>query len=165
MSKDNPKSFADLDIRTLRRTAVEDFAVPVEKDANKDTVLAALAEQNIGWDLYCKLMGWNAPEATPEPVVATADADEAEPVVAAPETYNVGGEEVIIRTAEAPTPNVKEKYLVKMERKNPQYNTRGHKFTQEHPYALVDREVCDYLLEKETGFRMAFPNELEEFYG
>lgn len=159
MSKDNPQGFADLDVKTLRRTAVEDFAVPVEANANKDTVLAALAEQNIGWDMYCKLMGWNATPAIP---VITDEADE--PVDEAPATYNVGGEEVIIRTAAAPSPNVKEKFLVKMERKNPQYNTMGHKFTQDHPYALVDREVCDYLLEREKGFRLAFPNELEEFY-
>lgn len=162
MSKDNPKSFADLDIRTLRRTAVEDFAVAIEPDANKDTVLAALAEQNIGWDLYCKLMGWNA-TPTVEPAVVPVITEE-EPVVVEQETYNIGGEEVIIRTAEAPSPSVKEKYLVKMERKNPQFNTRGHKFTQEHPYALVDRDDCDFILEHEKGFRMAFPSELEEFY-
>jgi len=164
MSKENPQSFSDLDVKTLRRTAVEDFAVPVAADANKQTVLAALAEQNIGWDMYCKLMGWNLPAATPAAAPEVGDdADADEPVVQ--KTYNVGGEEVIIRTAEAPTPNVQEKFLVKMERKNPQYNTRGHKFTQDHPYALVDREVCDYLLEKEDGFRMATPRELEEFYG
>lgn len=163
MSKENPSGFVDLDIKTLRRTAVEDFAVPVDSDANKDTVLAALTEAGIGWDMYCKLMGWNEPVTDPIPVL-TDEGDEAvEPV--APKTHLIGGEEVIIHTAEAPVPQVKEKYLLKMERKNPQFNIRGHKFTKEHPYALVDRADLDHILDNEKGFRMATPRELEEFYG
>lgn len=154
MSKENPEGFADLEIGELRRTAVEDFAVDIKADANKKTVLAALVEDGVEWEQYATLKGLNSPEPEPDPEAApeveTADAGIYEP-------------EVEIITAEA-LPKT-QKYLVKMERANVRYDTRGYRFTQEHPYSLVDPKDIDYILETEKGFRMATPRELEEYYG
>lgn len=152
MSKENPESFADLPIEELRRTAVEDFAADIKANANQKTVLAALVEDGVEWEQYATLKGLNKPE--PEPVVV-------EPVVVAP----VVEEEVEIVTAGPVAPQRTQKYLLKMERENVRFDVRGHKFTQEHPYALVSADDADHILTKEKGFRMAFPSELEEFYG
>lgn len=153
MSKENPESFADLDVATLRATAIEDFAVDIKATDNKATVLAALVESGVEWNEYAKLKGL-AVEPEPEPVI--------EPVaVAAPEPE----EEVEIITAGPLAPSRTQKYLLKMDRENVRFDIRGHKFTQEHPYALVNADDADYILTKEKGFRMAYPSELEEFYG
>lgn len=154
MSKENPERFDDLDVRVLRKTAIEDFAVDVKADDNKATVLAALVEAGVEWPQYAELKGLAKPEPAPvldpAPEVETADA-------ALPE------QEVEIITA-APLAPV-QKYLIKMNRDNVRFDVRGHKFTKEHPYALVNAEDANYILEKEKGFAMATPRELEEFYG
>lgn len=156
MSKEIPESFNDLDVAELRRTAVEDFAVDIKATDNKKTVLAALVEDGVEWEQYAALKGLSVPE--PEPVVEPAP--EVEPAEA-----TIPEPEVEIITATAPAPNAVQKYLIRMERDNVRYDTRGYKFTQEHPYALVNADDANYILEKEIGFRMATPRELEEFYG
>jgi hypothetical protein len=156
MSKEIPESFNDLDVAELRRTAVEDFAVDIKATDNKKTVLAALVEDGVEWEQYATLKGLNVPE--PEPVVEAApEVETADATIPEPEV------EIITATALAPSPV--QKYLIRMERDNVRYDTRGYKFTQEHPYALVNADDANYILEKEIGFRMATPRELEEFYG
>lgn len=152
MSKENPESFNDLLVEELRRTAIEDFAVDIKATDNKKTVIAALVEDGVEWEQYATLKGLNTVKSDPTPPPAAYTPPE--PVVE---------QEVEIITAEA-LPKT-QKYLVKMERDNVRYVTRGYNFTKEHPYALVDPEDIDYVLEKEIGFRMATPRELEEFYG
>lgn len=147
-----PTGFADLDVAELRRTAVEDFACDITATANKNTVLAALAEDGVTWEKYAVLKG-----IVPEPVVPVVIP---EVVVAQPAV----AQEVEIITAEAINPKSIQKFLIKMERENVRFDVRGHKFTKEHPYALVDAADADYILEKEKGFRMARPSEVEEFY-
>ena len=156
-----PKGFEDLKPTELYRSAIEDFAVPVEEaDKNKKKVLlAALVESGVTWADYVA----QHPEVAPEPAVVTTtdmgartDALSVEPVVE---------EEVVIRTAEAPKPQVREKFLIKMVRDNAVYEVKGVRFTAQHPYALVPEGMANYLLEREDGFRMATPSELREFYG
>lgn len=149
MSKENPVSFNDLTVDELLRTAVEDFAVDVKKGDSKKTIIAALVEDGVEWSQYAALKGLNAPE--PEAPVA-----EEAPVVAKEEAP------VEIVTYQPPAPE--QKYLIKMDRKNPLFEILGHRFTQEHPYALVTGEEAEHLVTKEEGFRMAYPSELEEFY-
>lgn len=160
------KSFKDLDVEELRRSAVEDFAVDVEPDANKKEILAAILETGITWADYVK----QHPEVaqTEEPnreqeqsrgnVVTSSDVTGStdEPVAAEP---------VAVRVAEPVIKETADKYLIKMVRDNVLYETRGYRFTQEHPYALVNANDAQYILAKEDGFRQAFPDELEEFYG
>lgn len=54
--------------------------------------------------------------------------------------------------------------LVKMTRHNYTYEVRGHRFTREHPFALVTEEDAEYLTEVEGGFRYASPKEAREYY-
>jgi hypothetical protein len=162
MSKENPEKFADLDADLLYTSALEDFALPAteEDKGKKKALLALFTEYDIKWADYLARHPEIAPPAepeVPENVVTSTD------VTGAP---NEPVEEVRIVTASAPKPNVKEKYLMKMVRDNPRIDFPGRvSFTQEHPYQLVDEEMADYLLTKETGFRQATPGELREFYG
>jgi len=56
------------------------------------------------------------------------------------------------------------RFLLKMERKNASWQTRGGVvFSQEHPYQLVDEDEMDELLD-EGGFRRADPREVVKFY-
>lgn len=54
--------------------------------------------------------------------------------------------------------------LVKMERKNPTYQTFGITFTREHPYAVVNEDLAQRIIDMEEGFRMASPSEVKAFY-
>ena len=57
-----------------------------------------------------------------------------------------------------------ETMLVRMDRKNGIYETRGVTFTRDHPYALVDLDTAQDIFDNEEGFRPATPRELQEFY-
>ena len=156
-----PTGFSDLKPTELYRSAIEDFALPVDaEDKNKKSVLlAAFLEGGVEWKDYVAQHPEVAPDPEPEVEVAqnviTSDDIKAKPVE----------EEVVIRVKEDIPLSTNEKYLIKMTRDNLQFNVKGVKFTQEHPYALVSPDVADYLLTKEDGFRQATPSELREFYG
>lgn len=153
MSKENPTSFNDLDTETLRKTALEDFAVDIKADDNKKTILAALVEDGVTFDQYAKLKGLN-----------TVKSNAPTPPKVGPVVSEVPEQEVEIVTAQPITDGPQQKWLLKMERDNVRYDVRGHKFTAEHPYALVSPQDAEYILNHEKGFRQAFPSELEEFY-
>lgn len=157
-----PTGFSDLTPTELYRSAIEDFALPVEvEDKNKKKVLlAAFVEGGVSWSDYVAQHPEVAPDPepvveSPAPGVITSSDLKAKPIE----------EDVVIRVKEEIPLASNEKYLIKMTRDNPQFNVKGVKFTQEHPYALVSPDVADYLLTKEEGFRQATPSELREFYG
>ena len=54
--------------------------------------------------------------------------------------------------------------LVKMERKNPTFQTFGITFTREHPYAVVNEDLAQKIIDTEDGFRLASPSEARAFY-
>lgn len=188
MTKENdmakPKSFADLDTKELYRSAIEDFAIPVdEADKGKRKVLlAAFVEDGVTFAQYAACH----PEVVDEEAAAEAVLSEQlkagevitsnapshgsvdEPVetgllsvptapVAEPEVNVVVKQPLVVAPAD--------KFLLKMVRENPLFETRGYKFTKEHPYALVAADDAQYILEYEDGFRQALPSELAEFYG
>lgn len=145
--------FKDLDIAELRRSAVEDFAAEVGPKDNKAMVLAALVEAGVEWSDYVA----QHPEYAEEGPVADVITEDT--VVAEAQ------EPVKIVTKEPINVATQDKYLVKMVRDNPLFETYGYRFTQEHPYALVSAHVAEHLLTKEDGFRQATPMELQEYYG
>lgn len=161
-----PKSFKDLNAAELYRSAIEDFAIPVdEADKNKKRVLeAAFLESGVVWADYVA----QHPEVRDE---------EAEREQSLKDSLREGS--VITSDVVAPKPPVEEvvrvkeeipvatsdKYLLKMVRENPLFETCGYRFTTEHPYALVTAEAAQWILSKEEGFRQALPSELQEFYG
>lgn len=54
--------------------------------------------------------------------------------------------------------------LVVMTRSNGTYEIRGHRFTRDHPFALVKESDADYLIEVDGGFRIASPKEARAYY-
>jgi hypothetical protein len=162
------KSFKDLDVAELRRSAIEDFAVDIEPDASKKDVIAAFVETGIEWKDYVA----QHPEVAPaEEVNREPEATRAGAVVTSGdvtgrvEEYAEPEEAPVVRVAEPAIKQTDDPYLIKMVRDNTLYETRGYRFTQEHPYALVSSADAEFILSKEDGFRQAFPSELEEFYG
>lgn len=180
---EKPTKFEDLKPTELYRSAIEDFALPVEEeDKNKKKVLlAAFVEGGVGWADYVE----QHPEVAPDeeevreaelkgalgrgevitsnaPAHNTVDSTPVEPE----DKWDVeeGVEpEIVVAQPILPSPN--QQYLIKMVRDNPLFEIRGHRFTKEHPYALVSSVDADYILTKEDGFRQATPGELTEFYG
>lgn len=175
MSTENfPQRFEDLKPTELYRSAIEDFAIDVApEDKNKKTVLlAAFLESGVTWADYVA----QHPEVAPAPdpvdeklkvggVVTSSDVAGSVSDSLTVEEDRVGDEPVVIVTAQTPVYRPNEKLLIKMERENPLYEVRGHRFTDKNPYALVTPEDADYILRHETGFRQALPSELQEFYG
>lgn len=170
-----PKGFKDLTKDELIRSAVEDFAIELseEESANKKSVLAAFTESNLIWADYVSQHPEVAPE--PEPVVSITSNAPSHGVIGEDTVTGVLSEvaaapvdEVVEEIAVASNPDVPalpDKYLLKMTRENPLYQTRGYTFTDEHPYALTTAADAMWILENEEGFRQAYPQELAEFYG
>lgn len=167
MTDKKPTSFNNLGVAELRRSAAEDFAVPLEDGANKAMVLAALEESGVTWADYVA----QHPEVAPdEPEVSPSGKQEH---LTVPETTGnsdgphlrfTADEPGKIVVAEEPTYKAQDKYLIKMVRENLVYESAGLRFTQEHPYALANADQADHILGKEDGFRQATPAELREYY-
>jgi hypothetical protein len=54
--------------------------------------------------------------------------------------------------------------LVKMERLNRSFHTRGYSFSQEHPFVAMSSDKAQAIFDKEEGFRPATPKEAQDFY-
>lgn len=54
--------------------------------------------------------------------------------------------------------------LLKMDRKNGTFEALGHKFTREHPYALVSQQDAQDIIDMFDGFRLASPSEAKAYY-
>jgi hypothetical protein len=54
--------------------------------------------------------------------------------------------------------------LVKMERANFRYDILGHTFTREHPFVAMPADSAQAIFDKEEGFRLATPKEVQDFY-
>lgn len=57
-----------------------------------------------------------------------------------------------------------EEVLVKMERKNGTYEVFGYTFFKKHPFKSVPVSVAERLIREETGFRIALPSEVKDYY-
>ena len=147
-------SFDKLTLKELVRVADEDFAIELtdEEKKSKKLVIAAFAEVGRTFNDY--LMANPDQREKYEP----AEPDPTEGIAPLPKNVVEGG--VVVK------PQVQvsaEPYLIKMVRENPYYEVGKYKFTESHPYALVDAADAERVL-REEGFRQAFPSELEEFY-
>lgn len=166
-----PEKFEDLTAAELYRSALEDFAIPVEESdkTKKKVLLAAFAESGVHWADYVA----QHPEVVPEPVVSepqvprnvVTSEDVAPEVVSRVEEEKAADVEPNIIVAEPPRAKPQDVFLIKMTRDNVLFETRGHRFTQDHPYALVSPDDAEFILTQEDGFRQATPGELSEFYG
>lgn len=162
-------SFTKLKGDDLRAVAGA-FAVEVTDADNDKTIRASLVEDGVTAQMvaeqfpdFAELVGLERPvvveEVVPEPVPD---------VVTSPATRVVEPkeEEIVNEVITDPGINFTQagKFLVKMTRANPMFEIAGHRFTQDHPYALLDADRAEVVLSEE-GFRQAKPSELREYYG
>ena len=168
-------SFKDLKKDEL--LAVSDyFGVDVKKTDNKDSIVAALAEDGVTFDQYEEYKAATETEnddveGEPDPVAGVVTsakvtgADEGQDPgapVAEPEAKEESVRSGDRRKAAALVPDGYE--LVKKTRNNPVYEVRGYRFTDVHPYVLVKEDDVDFLVEVEGGFAVAKTSEVMDFY-
>jgi len=130
-------SFDTLKVAELKQIA-EDFAVDVTYQKGKKDIIAALAEEGVTWAIYKKAKGIEEEEE---------EMNAAE--LKKPEAKQVKQEDLV---------------LVKMTRANFRYDILGHTFTKEHPFVAMDKDTAQAIFDKEEGFVMATPKEVQEFY-
>ena len=58
----------------------------------------------------------------------------------------------------------KDSVLVRMTRANFRYDIMGYTFTKEHPFVAMKEEDAQEIFDREEGFRMATPREVQEYY-
>lgn len=131
-------SFETLKIAELRKIA-EDFAVETEGLKNKADIIAALAEEGVTFSVY-------------EKTVKKIE-DESE----------VEAQEVLPRF-DPKKQTDKDQVLVRMTRPNHRYDIQGHTFTKDHPFVAMKEEDAQKIFDKEEGFRLATPKEVQDFY-
>ena len=130
-------SFDTLKIAKLKQIA-EDFGVEIENLKNKNEIIAALSEEGVTWQVYEKTIKdvKEAEEETPE-VLPKFDPKKEIP---------------------------KDTVLVRMTRENFRYDIMGFTFTKEHPFVAMNQAKAQAIFDKEEGFRLATPAEVQEFY-
>lgn len=65
----------------------------------------------------------------------------------------------------SPNEDPGEKVTVRMKRSNASFEARGYRFTREHPFALVDEDDAEYLINTLGGFQLATQTEIQKYYG
>lgn len=132
-------SFETLKVAELRKIA-EDFAVDTDRIKSKADIVAALAEEGVTWSVYQKTV---------------KDIEEAAEEFA--ET-----EEILPRFN--PDAQPEDTVLVRMTRENYRYDVIGFTFTKEHPFIAMTEDNAQKIFDKEEGFRLATPKEVQEYY-
>ena len=130
-------SFETLKVSELKKIA-EDFGVEIDGLKNKTDIIAALSEEGVTWAVYSK---------TVENLEEEEDMTVETPVK--PDNKKVNPEDTV---------------LVKMERDNFRYDIQGFTFTKEHPFIAMDKDKAQEIFDKEAGFRLATPKEVQEYY-
>jgi hypothetical protein len=131
-------SFDTLKVAELKKIA-EDFAVDVESLKNKNDIIAALSEEGVTWAVYSKTIKKLEEDAEDisEEVLPKFDPKKDQP---------------------------QDTVLVRMTRANFRYDIMGHTFTSEHPFVAINDKDAQAIFDKEEGFRLATPKEVQEFY-
>jgi hypothetical protein len=129
-------SFDTLKVAELKQIA-EDFAVDIAEQKGKKDIIAALAEEGVTWAIYQKSKAIEEEEL------------EMNETLPKPPLKAVKEEDMV---------------LVKMNRANFSYEIMGHRFTKEHPFIAMDKDTAQAIFDKEEGFVLATPAEVQEFY-
>ena len=131
-------SFETLKVSELKQIA-EDFAVETEGLKNKADIIAALAEEGVTWSVYNKTIEKMEEDSED---MATEVLPKFDPKADQPENT----------------------VLVRMTRDNFRYDIMGFTFTKEHPFIAMNNEAAQAIFDKEEGFRLATPREVQEYY-
>jgi hypothetical protein len=131
-------SFETLKVSELKQVA-EDFGVDAENLKNKKDIIAALAEEGVSWSVYAKTkqIAEDEQEDTSEEVLPKFDPKKENP---------------------------EDTVLIRMTRANYRYDILGHTFTKEHPFVAMNKDQAQAIFDKEEGFRLATPKEVQDFY-
>lgn len=124
----------------------EEFAVDTKDVKNKTELIERLTDEGVTFKEWEKMQKVNEEEMELASAT-TLPADVDEPEVESNEE-----------------PSAENTFLVKMERQNPSYDAIGKTFTSKHPFMVCTKEEVDRLMYEHTGFRMATPQEVEEYY-
>ncbi len=130
-------SFEGLKVAELKQIA-EDFAVEVDGLKNKTDIIAALSEEGVTWSVYEK---------------TKKDLEDAEDM----------SDEILPRF-DAKKKISEDQVLVRMTRENFRYDIMGYTFTKDHPFVAMSEEDAQEIFDKEEGFRLATPKEVQEYY-
>lgn len=130
-------SFDTLKVKDLKQIAT-DFAVDTEGLKNKADIIAAMAEEGVTWSVY---------QSTLEKM---EDLKEEFPEVLPKFDPNQELD--------------KDMVLVRMTRGNYRYDVEGYTFTKDHPFIAMNPDVAQEIFDKEEGFRLATPREVQEYY-
>jgi hypothetical protein len=130
-------SFDAMKVADLRIVA-ETFGVDHEEAKTKNELVALLAEEGVSYDMYNSFLN--------------------------SEKEEVEEEEPVAQVKKEPKKKAKDTVLVKMDRKNPSYQTFGYVFSWDHPFVAIPEDVAQEIFDNEEGFRMATPREVQEFY-
>jgi hypothetical protein len=131
-------SFETLKVSELKKIA-DDFGVEIEKLKSKADIIAALSEEGVTWSVYDK--------------TTKALEDEAEDI-----------SEEALPKFDPKKDQAEDTVLVRMDRANFRYDILGHTFTREHPFVAMNKDQAQAIFDKEEGFRLATPKEVQEFY-
>ena len=129
-------SFDTLKVSELKKIA-EDFGVDTEGLKNKNDIIAAFTEEGVTWSVYQKTIK-----------DIEDDTEEIEILPKFDPKKKVDGDNVLVR----------------MTRANFRYDIMGHTFTKDHPFVAMDEETAQSIFDKEDGFRLATPKEVQEYY-
>ena len=129
-------SFDTLKVSELKKVA-EDFGVDIEGLKGKADLIAALSDEGVTWAVY---------EKTVKDIEDNKEEVEVLPV------FDPNKEQD------------KDNVLVKMERANFRYDILGFTFTKEHPFVAMSPDNAQAIFDKEEGFRLATPKEVQDFY-
>jgi hypothetical protein len=129
-------SFETLKIAELKKIA-EDFAVDVDGLKSKNDLIAALADEGVTWGVYSK-------------TIEKQEDEEDDDVLPKPDVKKSLDKE--------------DSVLVRMTRANFRYDILGHTFTREHPFVAMINDDAQAIFDKEEGFRLATPKEVQDFY-
>jgi hypothetical protein len=133
-------SFDTLKVAELRKVA-EDFAVDTDGLKNKADIIATLAEEGVTWSVYQKTI---------------------KDIEKAAEELGDDSDEILPRFN--PNAQPEDTVLVRMTRENFRYDILGFTFTKEHPFVAMTEDSAQEIFDKEEGFRLATPKEVQEYY-
>jgi len=130
-------SFDTLKVKELKEIA-DSFAVDTDGLKNKADIIAALAEEGVTWSVYQNTIK-NIENSKEDAVEILPKFDP-----------NKELDEDMV--------------LVRMTRANYRYDIAGHTFTKEHPFVAMKPDQAQKIFDKEEGFRLATPREVQEYY-
>lgn len=136
-------SFNDMTLIDLKKIA-DDFGVESPVKITKQKLISLLEEEGVTHSVYehFNKLGKETEERKPM--------QQENIVFQSPETFTYAVQQP--------------RYLVKMERDNFSFQAGRFSFSKEHPYVAMSEAEANDLFARYSGFRLATPQEVQNFY-